>query len=91
MARAVAGLVLSLGDTWGMGLWGGVFLDGLGALSVNSVLGEQSGAAGDNSLDWMTPVGWERGRLSVRRRPGARRGDARLWQELTTARSWCWW
>jgi hypothetical protein len=28
-----------------------------GALSVNSVLGKTIGVAGDNSLDWMTPVG----------------------------------
>ena len=32
-------------------------VDGLGALSVDSVLGERHfGVAGDNSLDWMTPV-----------------------------------
>jgi len=37
---------------------------GLGALSVNWVLDERD-VVGDNNLDWMTPVSWERGRLSV--------------------------
>jgi hypothetical protein len=38
---------------------------GVGAPSVTWVLDDD--VVGDNNLDWVTPVCWERGRLSVRR------------------------
>jgi hypothetical protein len=89
-ARAGRGWACRVGDTWGWS-YGGVGLDGLGALSVNSVLGEVSGIAGDNSLDWMTPFGWGARSAQCSKAPRAWRRDARALQELTTARSWCCW
>jgi len=46
--------------------------DGEGAPSVTWVLDER-GVVGDNNLDRVSPVDWERGRVSVRR-PSSRSG-----------------
>jgi hypothetical protein len=50
-----------------------VAIDGLGSSSVTWVLDEL--VAGDDIFDWVTPDGWERGRLIVLR-PSERRPSA---------------
>jgi hypothetical protein len=50
-----------------------LFAGRLGALSVSWVLDDRC-VVGDDDLDWVTPVVWERGRLGVLRPSGAGAG-----------------
>jgi hypothetical protein len=63
---------------------------GVGAPSVTWVL-DESVVVGDNNRDRMSPVGWERGRVSVRRPSGTSAGGhagCRSWPRVTLMCAW---